>query len=438
MNETTKATPVVSETVTNSIRRRAVLAGAIGNMVEWYDFAVYGLFAVIIAANFFPNQDPTAGLLSTFAVFAASFFIRPLGAVFFGHFGDKHGRKNVLLATVALMGAATVAIGLTPSYASIGIAAPALLVLFRFVQAFSAGGEWSGSSVYTVEYAPRNRRFLYGSWVQVSASAGTLVGSLTAALCGLLSSDAALRDWVWRIPFILGGIIGVLGLILRAKLEDTPEFRKAQSEPKPHKTPLGSVFRNYRSEGLIAIGITIGYSVSIYMFSTYLPTYIKTTTQVRLTDALLGNSLQLLVLMILIPFAAILADKVGSRKLLIAFAALMIVCVVPLFQLIAVGTVGSVILGQVLFAAIVSLIGGTAVTTTTRLFPIDVRYTGLGVSYNIAVAGFGGTAPFISTWLIGSTGSPISPAYYVIFAALIVGLVAVFALKGRDAAAASK
>jgi len=264
------------------------------------------------------------------------------------------------------------------------------------------------------------------------------VGSLTAALCGLLSSDAALRDWVWRIPFILGGIIGVLGLILRAKLEDTPEFRKAQSEPKPHKTPLGSVFRNYRSEGLIAIGITIGYSVSIYMFSTYLPTYIKTTTQVRLTDALLGNSLQLLVLMILIPFAAILADKVGSRKLLIAFAALMIVCVVPLFQLIAVGTVGSVILGQVLFAAIVSLIGGTAVTTTTRLFPIDVRYTGLGVSYNIAVAGFGGTAPFISTWLIGSTGSPISPAYYVIFAALIVGLVAVFALKGRDAAAASK
>lgn len=436
MSDTSKAIHVTIEATPAATRRRAVLAGSIGNMVEWYDFAVYGLFAVIIAANFFPNQDPTASLLSTFAVFAVAFFIRPLGAVFFGHLGDKYGRKNVLLMTVALMGASTIAIGLTPSYAAIGIAAPALLALFRLIQGFSAGGEWSGSSVYTVEYAPRNRRNLYGSWVQVSASAGTLVGSLTAAICGLLSSEEALRDWVWRIPFIIGGVIGVVGLVLRAKLEDTPEFRKAKSEPKPTKNPLGIVLRNYRSEGLIAIGITIAYSVSIYMFSTYLPTYIKTTTNVRLTDALLGNSLQLVVLMILIPFAAMLADKIGSRKLLIAFAVLMIVCVIPLFKLIAIGTIGSVILGQVLFAAIVSLIGGTAVTTTTRLFPIEVRYTGLGISYNIAVAAFGGTAPLISTWLIGTTGNPISPAFYVIFAALIAGLVAVFALKGRDAAEA--
>ncbi|MEZ2391546.1 MFS transporter [bacterium RCC_150] len=436
MSDTSKAIHVTTEATPAATRRRAVLAGSIGNMVEWYDFAVYGLFAVIIAANFFPNQDPTASLLSTFAVFAVAFFIRPLGAVFFGHLGDKYGRKNVLLMTVALMGASTIAIGLTPSYAAIGIAAPALLALFRLIQGFSAGGEWSGSSVYTVEYAPRNRRNLYGSWVQVSASAGTLMGSLTAAICGLLSSEVALRDWVWRIPFIIGGVIGVVGLVLRAKLEDTPEFRKTKSEPKPTKNPFGNVLRNYRSEGLIAIGITIAYSVSIYMFSTYLPTYIKTTTNVRLTDALLGNSLQLVVLMILIPFAAILADKIGSRKLLIAFAVLMIVCVIPLFQLIAIGTIGSVILGQVLFAAIVSLIGGTAVTTTTRLFPIEVRYTGLGISYNIAVAAFGGTAPLISTWLIGTTGNPISPAFYVIFAALIAGLVAVFALKGSDAAEA--
>jgi MHS family proline/betaine transporter-like MFS transporter len=414
-------------------RRRAVVAAAVGNIVEWYDFATYGLFAVIVAANFFPDEDPTTGLLATFAVFAVSFLIRPLGAVVFGHLGDRYGRKNVLLATVTLMGASTIAMGLTPTHDSIGIAAPVLLVVFRVVQAFSAGGEWSGSSVYTIEYAPRRQRNLYGSWVQVSASAGTLLGSLTAALCGVLTSDEQLQQWAWRVPFVFGGLIGLCGLLLRLRLEDTPEFTRSNRDRRAERSPLRVVLRNYRPHCLAAAGVTIGYTVSIYMFSTYMPTYVNTTTGIRLTSALLGNSLQIAVLMALIPFAAVLADRVGSWKVLAAFSVSMAVCTIPLFHLISTATVFAVITGQLAFAVIVSLVGGTAVATTARLFPTEVRYTGLGFSYNIAVAVFGGTAPYISTWLIGSTGSTISPAYYVVLAALATGITAVVFLRRHEA-----
>lgn len=430
-----ESTPTLSSSSAPAIRSRggAVFAGAIGNIVEWYDFGTYGLFAVAIAANFFPSKNLTVGLLSTYALFAVSFFIRPLGSFVFGYLGDRYGRKNLLMVTVAIMGASTVAMGLTPSYSAIGALAPVLLIIFRLTQAFSAGGEWSGSSVYTVEFATNRRHNLYGSWVQVSASAGTLLASLTGALVGVLSTPDALTSWVWRIPFIVGGVIGVIALIVRRRMSDTPEFVKAADRAKIKHNPLGTFFRDYWRQGLIAVGITIGYTISIYMFSTYLPTYIDTTTHVQLTAALLGNSLQLIVLMILIPFAALLADRIGSRIVLIAFGALMFVCAVPLFMLISVGTVGTVILGQVLFAVIVSLIGGSAVATTTRLFPVEVRYSGLGVSYNIAVAAFGGTAPYISTWLIGTTGVTLSPAYYAMFAGLVVGFVAIFALRGSVA-----
>jgi MHS family proline/betaine transporter-like MFS transporter len=418
-------------------RRRAVTAAAIGNVVEWYDFATYGLFAVAIAANFFSHQSRAAGLLSTFAVFAVSFFVRPIGAVFFGHLGDRYGRRGMLLTTVALMGGCTVAIGLIPSYASIGLAAPVLLVVFRVIQGFSAGGEWSGSSVYTVEYATAGRHNLYGSWVQVSASAGTLLGSLTAALCGVLTSSAQLEHWAWRIPFVLGGLIGLCGLLLRLRLEDTPEFRQAnrtanRNRPVP-RSPLWLVLSEQRRNCLAAVGVTVGYTVSIYMFSTYLPTYVTTTTNVQLTSALLGNSLQLAVLMVLIPFAARLADRIGSWKVLAAFAALLLVFTLPLFELISVGQVWSVIVAQLAFAVIVSLVGGCAVATTARLFPTNVRSTGLGISYNVAVALFGGTAPYISTWLIGSTGSRISPAYYVLLAAAITGITALTLLRTLQA-----
>ena len=403
--------------------KKAVTAGAIGNFVEWYDYSVYGFFATVIASQFFPSEDRVASLLATFAVFAVAFFMRPVGAFVFGHYGDTIGRRNTLAAAVIMMGIATLMIGVLPSYAQIGVLAPILLVVARLLQGFSAGGEWSGSAAFMVEYAPENKRGLYGSWQQVSIVAGLLVGSAMGGLLGTVLSEDALNAWGWRIPFILGMVVALVGLYLRLRVEDTPAFRIIEEKEEITEAPVKESFTAHWRESLTAIGFTVAWTVAYYILLTYMPTYVSETLGIPLTQALLSNAIGLVVLMALIPFTAALSDRIGRKPLLIAFSALIALLTYPLFLLASTQVLAFIVLAQVLFGVIISLFSGPGPAALVEMFPTNVRYSALGVSYNIAVAAFGGTAPFIATYLISRTGSNFSPGFYLIAAAVITLIV---------------
>ena len=408
--------------------KKAVTAGAIGNFVEWYDYSVYGFFATVIASQFFPSEDRVASLLATFAVFAVAFFMRPVGAFVFGHYGDTIGRRNTLAAAVIMMRIATLMIGVLPSYAQIGVLAPILLVVARLLQGFSAGGEWSGSAAFMVEYAPENKRGLYGSWQQVSIVAGLLVGSAMGGLLGTVLSEDALNAWGWRIPFILGMVVALVGLYLRLRVEDTPAFRIIEEKEEITEAPVKESFTAHWRESLTAIGFTVAWTVAYYILLTYMPTYVSETLGIPLTQALLSNAIGLVVLMALIPFTAALSDRIGRKPLLIAFSALIALLTYPLFLLASTQVLAFIVLAQVLFGVIISLFSGPGPAALVEMFPTNVRYSALGVSYNIAVAAFGGTAPFIATYLISRTGSNFSPGFYLI-AAAVVTLIVVSTMK---------
>ena len=399
--------------------KKAVTAGAIGNFGGWYDYWVYGFFATGIASQFFPSQDQVGSLLATIAVFAVAFFMRPVGAFVFGHYGDTIGRRNTLAAAIILMGIATLIIGLLPSYAQIGVLAPILLVGARLLQGFSAGGEWSGSAAFMVEYAPENRRALYGSWQQFSIVAGLLVGSGMGALLGAVLSEDALNAWGWRIPFILGMVVALVGLYLRLRVEDTPAFRIIEEKDEVTEAPVKESFTAHRGESITAIGFTVAWTVAYYILLTYMPTYVSQTLGLPLTQALLSNAIGLVVLMTLIPFTASISDRIGRKPLLITFSVLIAVLTYPLFLLASTKALFLIVLAQVLFGLIISLFSGPGPAALVEMFPTNVRYSALGVSYNLAVAAFGGTAPFIATYLISQTGSNLAPTFYLIVAAVI-------------------
>lgn len=399
--------------------RKAVTAGAIGNFIEWYDFAVYGYFATIIATQFFPSENRVASLLATFAVFAVAFFMRPLGAFVFGSYGDRIGRRTTLAAAVILMGVSTLMIGVLPTYSQVGVLAPILLVVARLLQGFSAGGEWSGSAAFMVEYAPSDRRGLYGSWQQFSIVAGLLAGSLMGSLLGAVLSEDALNAWGWRVPFILGVLVGLVGLYLRLRLQDTPAFRALEQKEEVADAPLKESFTTHGGESFTAFGFTIAWTVSYYILLTYMPTYVSETLGLSLTSALTANAIGLVVLMALIPFTGALSDRIGRKPLLIAFSVLIALLSYPLFLLVSTGNFLFIVVGQVLFALIICLFSGPGPAALVEMFPTNVRYSALGVSYNLAVAAFGGTAPFVATFLIDRTGSNLAPGIYLIIAAVI-------------------
>jgi MHS family proline/betaine transporter-like MFS transporter len=403
--------------------RKAVTAGAIGNFVEWYDYSVYGFFAPIIASQFFPSEDRVASLLATFAVFAVAFFMRPVGAFVFGHFGDTVGRRNTLAAAIILMGLATLMIGVLPTYEQIGVLAPILLVVARLLQGFSAGGEWSGSAAFMVEYAPANRRGLYGSWQQFSIVVGLLVGSAMGGLLGAVLSEDALNAWGWRIPFILGMVVALVGLYLRLRVEDTPAFRVIEEKDEVTNAPVKESFTAHGGESLTAIGFTVAWTVAYYILLTYMPTFVSETLGLPLSQALLSNAIGLVVLAVLIPFTAALSDRIGRKPLLIGFSALIALLTYPLFLLASTRVLALIVVAQVIFGVIISLFSGPGPAALVEMFPTNVRYSALGVSYNLAVAAFGGTAPFIATYLISRTGNNLAPGIYLIVAAVITLIV---------------
>lgn len=397
---------------------RTTVAIAIGNVFEWYDFVVYGYFATSIAAQFFPAGNELAALLATFAAFGIGFIFRPFGAVVIGAIADRKGRKAALIFTLILMASGTLLIGLLPSHQSIGIAAPILLVVARLAQGFSIGGEWGTSVVYLVEAAPPNRRGLTGSFQQVTVVAGLLLGSGSAALLVSLLEPSALQTWGWRLAFLIGGLLAPIGFYLRRSLLDTPAYRQhgRDGDVGGKRVPLAGMFQ--------AFGLSLGWSVMAYIFLVYMPTFSEKYVGLDHPSALWANTLGLLLLMIALPFCGLLSDRIGRRPLLLASCIGMIALPVPLVALVlAKPSFALVLATQLIVGLIIALYAGPAPAAIAEIFGTARRTILVSSANGFAVAIFGGFAPFIATWLIGATGSPIAPFYYVIGAVAVSAVV---------------
>jgi MHS family proline/betaine transporter-like MFS transporter len=406
-----------------SENRKAVIAGTIGNVLEWYDFGVYGYFATTISTLFFPGEDKTISLFKAFAVFGVGFVMRPVGSVLFGIYGDRFGRRLALSAVIFLMAFSTVAIGLLPTYAQAGVLAPTLLVICRLLQGLSAGGEWGGSTSYIVEYAQEGRRGLIGSWQQVSVGAGFLLGSLSAALLSSILSPEAFISWGWRIPFLLGIVVGIVGAYLRWQLSDTPKFTEIERQGEVARAPLIEALTTYRREALTIFGLTLHNTVAYYTAIIYMTSYIASVAKLPASAALWIGTSCLLVFVILIPIWGALSDRIGRKPLLLLSCGGYIVLAYPLFMLASSGSAMLALLAQMLMIVFLSFFSGACPAVYSEILPTRVRYTALSIGYNIAVAIFGGFAPFIATWLIGVSGNNLAPSYYLIAAAAITSLV---------------
>lgn len=414
--------------VAPGVLRKVLTASFIGNFVEWFDYASYGYFATVIAVVFFPDIAPSAALMATFAVFAISFVIRPIGGIIWGSIGDKVGRRTALSWSILIMSGATTAIALLPGYAQIGMLAPALLLLIRMVQGFSASGEYAGAASFIAEYSPVQKRGFYTSIVPASTAAGLLAGSLMSATLFWLLSDAQMQSFGWRLPFLLGLPLGLVGLYIRLRLEDTPKFRELEQRHHVEAMPVRELFRDYRRQILIAFGVTCLNAVGFYLILSYMPTYLITEMGMGESESFLAASISLAVYIGLIFLMGILSDRFGRKTALITASLLFMALTVPLFSLLGGASFGTIILIQIAFGALLTINDGTLPTFLTEIFPTKVRFSGFAFSFNSANALFGGTAPFVATWLIALTGSKMAPAWYLV-AAAAVALVAMVASR---------
>ena len=405
--------------------RRAVTAAVIGNVLEWYDFAVYGYVAAIIGKNFFPGTDETTELLKAFLTFGLGFVARPIGGIVIGRMGDTHGRKAALLLTIFLMAAGTVLIGILPTYASIGFAAPALLLVARLMQGFSTGGEWGGSTSFIVEWAPKGRRGLFGSFQQMSVVAGLLLGSAFAALLNTVLTPAQMGDWGWRILFLVGGLLGPIGIYMRRTIDETPAYAKVLSvSTAPETGPSGLAL------AARAFGFTIVWTVCFYVLLTYMPSWTAKYMNLSSAAALWSNTIGLIALIIGIPIFGHLSDRHGRRPLLLTCCIAFVVLPWPLFVYLSSGNVPYVVLVliQIAIAILISLYSGAGPAAIAEIFPTRRRSTWMTTGYALSVAIFGGSAPYLSIWMIQKFGTPIAPVWYLIVAA-IVSIVVIWTLK---------
>lgn len=407
-----------SEDRPSALSSREIVAGATGNVMEWFDFSVYGFFAPVIGREFFPSDDPTSSVISAFAVFACGFLARPVGAAFFGHLGDRHGRRVVLRTSVLLMGASTAIVGMLPNQAQIGIAAPVLLTLLRVAQGFSVGGEYTGSVIYLVERAPANRRGLIGGWTNFGAVAGFLLGSAVGAIISAFCSDIQLAAWGWRIPFILGISIAAVSAFYRAGLED--------DEPAPresNRAPLVEAIRLEWRTMLRIGGVVLMANVGFYMMFVYITTFLSERVGVSTARALEIDTAAMAALLVIVPLTGWLSDRVGRKPVLLAASIGALLLSVPLFLAIQHDDTLWIFLGQLGFAMIVGLSFGPNAATIVEITRAPLRCTTISVAYNVTLAIFGGTTPLVAAWLISNTGDDMTPAYYVMAMALVTTLV---------------
>jgi MHS family proline/betaine transporter-like MFS transporter len=414
------------ESVNSSSRARAIYAGGAGNVLEWFDYGVYGTFAPVISKIFFPVQDPMISLLLTFIVFGVGFVARPLGSMIFGYVGDKYGRKVSLSWTIFIMAGATVTIGVIPSYAAIGLAAPIILTCCRLTQGLSAGGEWGGATAFLVEYASENRRGFYGSFQQNLAVVGLTIGTLTGFVLSNYLAKEALLSWGWRVPFLLGIVLGYVGWYIRSKIEDTPSFVKVEESHEVMENPLVASLKANLLGIIQAMGMALGWNAAFYILLAFMSTYINTILKLPLNLSLLSSLFSSILLIVLMPIMGILSDKIGRKPVLITACLGFIFCTYPLFEFMADGSFMKVLFTELVLAIFLSMFSGAGVAFIAEIFKTQVRTSSL-VGYNIMAALAGGMGPFFATYLIKTTGSNSSPAFYVI-GLIIISLVAIVSL----------
>lgn len=422
------AEPYVKDPV---LLKKAAKASFIGNFVEWFDYASYGYFATVIASVFFAKTDATVALMSTYAIFALSFIVRPFGGIFWGHIGDKYGRKAALSWSILIMSGATFLIGLLPSYATVGILAPVLLLLLRMIQGFSASGEYAGASAFMAEYAPPDKKGFYTSIVPASTSAGLLLGSLIAAAMTAFMDADFVQTWGWRIPFLLAAPLGLVGRYMRLNLEKTPAFKAFEESTIEKPVPIKNLFANHKKTLCIAFMLCSLNAVAFYLILSYMPTYLSTQMHINETQSLLAASISLVAYIGMIFTMGKLSDKYGRKTMLIIASVLFIALTVPLFHMLSMGGFLTIVLIQLVFSLLLSVNDGTLPAFLSEIFPVEVRYSGFAFTFNSANALLGGTTPLMATWLMSKTGSQIAPAWLLVIAS-VIALVATVMYKKSD------
>lgn len=406
-----------------------IVPGLLGNVLEWYDFALYGYFASSISPLFFPNNNHTMSYIWTFAVFAIGFIMRPLGAVLFGYYGDRFGRKNALSAAILLMAIPTTLIGCLPSYQNIGIWAPCLLILCRLLQGLAVGGEFTGSIVYLIEHAPQGKRALYGSLAMSSAFIGLLLGSLCAYLTYLFFPN---HMNAWRFPFLASLILGLLGLYLRLGMPESPVFAEFIKQHKTEKFPIKYVLQHYKKKVLTACALVMLPSCGFYMSFVYLPTYLIEYIKFDKQVAMQSNSMAMLIIIFFIPLVGLLAEKVSHMKILKCGAFCFMIFSLPVYLLLQFAEVPMLYLCLIILAMMVSISYSLIPVVLVDMFPTKIRLTGMSLPYNLANALFGGTAPLVATKLIALSNWPVIPGLYLTLLATITFLISLFYIPEKD------
>lgn len=398
---------------------KPISGAAVGNMLEWFDYSLYGYLSATLAKVFFPSSDPIVSLIAAFAAFSVAFVTRPLGALFFGSLGDRLGRRDTLAIVVGLISVSTGLVGVLPGYEAIGIAAPLLLVALRMIQGFSAGGEAGGALAFLAEYAPTRRRGVVIGFYNMSAGIGALSGSGLVLAITSIFGQTAVEAWAWRLPFLIAGPIGLGAFWLRLRIEETPAFRLHLEREGAAQAPLREALRDDWRSIVKCLGVAISHGIPYYLILAYLPSYLVSTGRLSSGQALAASGLAFLGSVIVIPFAAALSDRVGRRPVAFTAALAYLVVALPLFRIVVGSTPEVVIATMASVGVLMGMYGSAPFCMMTELFPTRTRYSAMSVGYNVAMVLFGGTAPLISASLTKLTGNPSSPAYFMMGGAVL-------------------
>src|ERR1700681_399294 len=413
----TGATPIDAR-----MRRRVVLASILGNGLEWFDFVSYGYFASIIAKVFFPaGTDQSMALMLTYATFAISFLVRPIGGILLGAYADRYGRRRALSLLIVMMAFGTLTLGLTPSFATIGIAAPLIVVLGRVVQGISIGGEFASATALLVEHAPANRKMTFGSFQMSSQALGRVLATSIGLFVLLMFTPATVQDGAWRIPFLIGSLIGPFGFYVRYRLSESPEYQQLkQSAPQVARAPVREVLQRHWLQLICGIGLVIIGTSLTYIWTSFLPPYVVGQLPLPLWQGLLGVAVTSAIGIGACVLGGWLADQYGPYRMFFLFTAISALISYPFFAyVLAAPGFGRLFLAQFVVLTVFGLLQGSGPGMLAGLFPVEVRSTGMAIAYNVSVTVFGGFAPLTVTWLIAATGSKLVPAYYIIAAAIL-------------------
>ncbi|MFP7493024.1 MFS transporter [Terribacillus saccharophilus] len=417
--------------------KKSVFATGVGNAMEWFDFGLYSYLAVIISQNFFSAvQNDQLKLVFTFATFAIAFLMRPLGGIIFGKIGDKSGRKVVLTTTIILMAFSTLLIGLLPTYDQIGIWAPILLLVARVIQGFSTGGEYAGAMVYIAESSPDNKRNILGSGLEIGTLTGYILASLVASILFVALSDEQMASWGWRIPFLLGLPLGLVGMYLRKSLEESPiyenEILNNESNEEPEEESFWSILKNHKKDIIVCFTAVSFFNVTNYMLLSYMPSYLDEVIGLSSTT---GTILITCVMIIMVPLTLMfgkLSDKIGNKTVfLIGLGGLTLLSALA-FHFINMNGLIFISIGILILGVLLATYEGSIPGSLPTMFYTDIRYRTLSITFNVAVSVFGGTAPLVNTWLVHQTGNNLAPAWYLTIVSIIGFLVILFFFKSTS------